>query len=335
MSSIDVFQYVYPNDNDMFSKFSGDEIQNLIVLLDDYYLKLRNTLDIKRSITFGLEIEYEYANNEEISKELGDLLYVDRWVLKKDGSLEKGGEISSPVLNDNETTWKELKRVCKVIIEHARIGDKSSSHVHIGSHILEKKENYYVNFMRLWSAYENIIFRFCYGEYLNNRPNIVKYAKPVSKLLKDNCDKFDKNEISFLHLLFNLSNTRYQAVNFENLKYTYSRNYGSYNTLEFRCPNGSLEPTIWQNNVNLFVKLLEYSKNNNYDKDLINHRYDMEEGYMDLDWYNKIYLEEALELCDLIFDNNLDKVYFLKQYLKSFEDIKYISEYKKCKKLVK
>ena len=34
---------------------------------------------------------------------------------------------------------------------------------------------------------------------------------------------------------------------------------------------------------------------------------------------NDIYLDEALELCDLIFNNNFDKVYFLRQYLKSFE----------------
>ena len=31
------------------------------------------------------------------------------------------------------------------------------------------------------------------------------------------------------------------------------------------------------------------------------------------------YLEQAVELADLIFDNNLDKVYFLRQYIKSFE----------------
>ena len=27
-----------------------------------------------------------------------------------------------------------------------------------------------------------------------------------------------------------------------------------------------------------------------------------------------IYLEQAIELSDMIFDNNLDKIYFLKQY---------------------
>ena len=30
-------------------------------------------------------------------------------------------------------------------------------------------------------------------------------------------------------------------------------------------------------------------------------------------------MDQALELCDMIFTNNLDKVYFLRQYLKSFQ----------------
>lgn len=37
-----------------------------------------------------------------------------------------------------------------------------------------------------------------------------------------------------------------------------------------------------------------------------------------LKWYDEIYLEQALELCDMIFTNNFNKVYFLRQYLKSF-----------------
>ena len=36
--------------------------------------------------------------------------------------------------------------------------------------------------------------------------------------------------------------------------------------------------------------------------------------------YNKVYIEDALNFADIVFDNNLDKVYFFKQYLKSFEE---------------
>ena len=35
--------------------------------------------------------------------------------------------------------------------------------------------------------------------------------------------------------------------------------------------------------------------------------------------YDLIYVEDALEFADLVFDNNLDKMYFLRQYFKNFE----------------
>ena len=42
------------------------------------------------------------------------------------------------------------------------------------------------------------------------------------------------------------------------------------NTIEFRCPNGTLNPIIWQNNVNLFAHLL--SSDNLFQADLVNTR---------------------------------------------------------------
>ena len=41
--------------------------------------------------------------------------------------------------------------------------------------------------------------------------------------------------------------------------------------------------------------------------------------YSYLEWYEEIYLDQSLELADMLFDNNLDKIYFLRQYLKSFQ----------------
>ena len=41
------------------------------------------------------------------------------------------------------------------------------------------------------------------------------------------------------------------------------------------------------------------------------------ENYGDFDSYNDIYYDQAIELCDLIFNKNIDKIYFLRQYLKN------------------
>ena len=35
--------------------------------------------------------------------------------------------------------------------------------------------------------------------------------------------------------------------------------------------------------------------------------------------YNQLFTEQAIELSDMIFDNNLDKIYFLRQYIKDGE----------------
>ena len=51
-----------------------------------------------------------------------------------------------------------------------------------------------------------------------------------------------------------------------------------------------------------------------------------------MNMYSKIDIDKAFLLCDAIFDNNLDKLYFLKQYFKDFAEAKI---YKKSKKFTK
>ena len=51
--------------------------------------------------------------------------------------------------------------------------------------------------------------------------------------------------------------------------------------------------------------------------------------------YNEINLRNVLEFVDLVFDNNLDKIYFLRQYLKNFQENYGIKVAVKAKKFVK
>ena len=84
--------------------------------------------------------------------------------------------------------------------------------------------------------------------------------------------------------------TRNQAVNFKNI--------GSYekDTIEFRCPNGTLNPVIWQNNINLFVHLLEYAKSPDFNYDVIFKRTNkVNNNSMKLLLYSKIDLFQATE----------------------------------------
>ena len=237
---------------------------------------------------------------------------------------------------DNTKNWTDLKEACNIIEKYAKVGNNTASHIHIGAHILGNDINNWLNFIKIWATYENIIFRFSYGEYLNERPNIKVFAYPIAdtftylyELLKNNSD-FD----DFFNNYSKLNLNKYFSVNLlnalDNYKYFNKNNHLDItNTIEFRCPNGTLEPIIWQNNANLFAKLLIYSKNNNFNHDIIDKR----KTTTNINNYKIISLEQSLELADLIFTNNLDKIYFLRQYLKSYEESDKIL--KKSKRFIK
>ena len=229
---------------------------------------------------------------------------------------------------DTKQTWKELDEVCSIINPLAKIDVNSGGHIHIGTHILGIEKNSWINFLKLWSVYENIIFRFSYGEYLTARPEIMQYASVMKRDFWKKQKEFNSENKNINKLIQNIKGDKYNAVNFENVDYINPNYFSEDNTIEFRCPNGTLDSVIWQNNVNFFVKLLLYSKSASFNDDIVQKRHELTENkYYGLEWYKEIYIDQALELCDMMFDNNLDKVYFLRQYLKSFEvskDNKYI-----------
>lgn len=314
-----LFEFLRPNENDQLMDLKSSDLQELLYRLDKYYLELRTTLGFDKTVTFGLELEFENAMRKRIEEKLEAMNLLSRWPLVNDDSLTKGAEINSPILKDEIDTWIELKDVCKIVSNYAVIGKHSGGHIHIGTQVLGESKDSWMNFIRLWSVYENIIFRFLYGDKLTGRKSISEYAKPISRKLWSNYEylkEYENIPLSFIKGV--LYSERYQAVNFANVIFG-DRTFRN-NTLEFRCPNGTLEPVVWQNNVNLLVNILKYSKNGKFDEDLImKRRKENIDKYSYLEWYDEIYLDQSLELADMLFDNNLDKVYFLRQYLKSFQ----------------
>jgi hypothetical protein len=315
-----IFKLLNINNNDTLSKLHGNDIQNIIYFLNKYYLELRTNLNLKSEDTFGLELEFEHSNNLKISEELNNA-----WILKSDASLEDGGEVNSPILSDQKSVWTNLKNTCTIIKEYSKPGEKAAGHIHVGAQVLGNNYSNWLNFIKLWSTYENVLFRFGYNEYLTERPQITKYAGPISHELwlsagNIEYDNYVKESFPFrfCYLKDLLPYARPQAVNFINISDPSLMKLK--NTIEFRNFNETLNPIIWQNNVNLLVKLLNYCCRDSFDLDIIENRHKMnEEIYNSINLYREIYLNEALELADLIFDNNLDKVYFLKQYLKNYE----------------
>ena len=303
-----IWECINPKNNDYFSKMNEIEIKELLYYLDDYYLDYRDTLNLDSNTTFGVELEYEEISYKVIEK----ILYKEElydWLSKKDLSISIGGEVISPILRDNLKKWQELKRTCNILNEYAKTLDHSSTHVHVGAHILGDDPKNLLNFIKLWSAYENIIFHFSYGEHLSARPIINMYSSRLKEIFYADYHKAKHKSVE--EILYLVAHRRTQAVNFNNL--TSLKEIKPKNTIEFRCPNGTFDPVICQNNINLFTKLLKYAKNSNFNEDIVDRSF---KNNLNLRDYDIINLKEALELVDLIFDNNLDKIYFLRQYLK-------------------
>lgn len=348
-----ILSYLKPNDNEMLSSVNEEEIKHLIQYLDKYYLEYRNNLNILNDNTFGIEIEFENYSRWygegffEFRDKLKKIVKNDKWQVVADWSLHSGGEIVSEVLTDTKGNWDKVKGVCNFISTLGEVGANCGAHVHVGSQILGDNPVYWKRFFKLWSVYENIIYRFCYGEHFGYRPTIMKYSRPAAsfymsklKLLKD------KNNYNVLEMLWSmeplLSEDRY-TKNFglsywrilADDKSNIYRDINEFNkgcTVELRVPNGTFNEIIWQNNINFFIKMMLYCKSDKYNQDIIDRRMVLvEDKFSNLLSYSSIYLDQVLEFVDMIFDNNLDKIYFLKQYIKEIDEHK--RDFSKTKKL--
>lgn len=330
----EIFKFLYPTSNDMLSKMSNSDRLYMLSLIKKYYLDLRNKLELSSDITFGLELEFEECNRNIIDKEIEKNFYSKGWRVKDDGSLINGGEVITPRLSDSDDIWIDLRRVCDILDKNSFLMDNTGGHIHIGMHILGNNPKYWGNFAKLWMTYENVIFRFLYGEYISARKGILDQARPISSDLIKNLDRInDRAKKINAYQMFkvldagdNFKERRKRAVNFTNVDELSSYQYDMIldgdkvkNTIEFRSPNGTLNPVIWQNNVNLLVHLFMYAKSDRFNEDIINTRMLQiidSKIPSNLRMYSRIYVDQAIELADLIFDNNLDKVYFLRQYFK-------------------
>lgn len=292
----------------------------------DTNIPYRKKLEINRKNTFGTEIEFENASFDKIREVLNLRDNLHNWNLVHDGSVEfeyegkaYGGEVVSPILTDSINTWKQLRTVCKLIKNNIGLtGEKASSHIHIGIKAFEENKKYLLNFIKLWVSYEHVIYRFAYGEKDYPRKLLCEYAAPCAyRLFECLLEINNKKEFSFGDIIDYIYDISEIGISFGyGLRFNSSNhNPKRKDTIEVRCPNGTLNESIWQNNINFFIKLLEYSASDNFDEELINKRV-QNYKYIYIDDYKNIYLEDALELSNLIFTKEEDKLYFLKQYLK-------------------
>lgn len=247
----------------------------------------------------------------------------------------------------------------------ATIAGNTASHIHIGTHMIDTPEKLSLLLKTLVVFEPIIFkFGYGYDEepreYLRAVPNrcafsIMMTPKRVKNFIEA-LDKYNYNSPGEMNKCFKdflAMELAYRPVfnfngfDFNKLQYRLGTDEPSeYDHMEVRCFNGTLNEEIAQNNINLishiFMAVIEgkldikyineeyakyakkkYSFNSKYA--LFEEEKEIPQYNRLLDGFNKIKMEKALKLADMIFDNELDKYYFLKQYLKLFyKDEEYI-----------
>ncbi len=291
---------------------------NMAVNTQEAIKELHSKAKIKlpTNMTIGMEIEC-LGSMSSTFKEKGEAFF-DDWTRKNDGSLtpdgatEDGIEITSPILTgSNDKTTNEIFKASTILEEFGQYtNDSCGGHVHIGSNYLTSVQAWH-NMLELWSNTESLLYVISNEKGTIPRKGIADYAEPVSgefeKALEEGSInlKDEKDLMQFKYIVCNFQKNKYKGINFRNL-------FGM-TTIEFRLANGTVNPEVWIENINLFGGLLKASQElsiiqaKNY-----NERTDEEKSYLECfesirngNLMEKEKLEKLLELVIEESDRNI------------------------------
>ena len=230
---------------------------------DDEYLEsvideFEGEIFLPEDITIGIEIECVGRLSEVLMKRKK----IDGWTCEndisvKDDDYSKGVEVISPILNENNAErTRKIKKIAgtlKKIEQHTN--ETCGGHIHIGANYLTTVQAFN-NLEELWANNERILYIISNKEGELPRENIKDYAKPVSIEMESELENTiqinDDNDVeSFKQRLADLQKKRNQGVNFLNLA------ENGKGTIEFRLSNGTVDPKVWIENINLYGGLVK------------------------------------------------------------------------------
>lgn len=274
---------------------------NMQEILNNTPFLFRPQLTIPTDINFGLEIEIEDIDHDLVVKQVQEE-FGPRFKVKKDVSLRKdyNAEIITPVLRNTKDTWIMLKKLGILIERLQPHYDNCSFQINYDASLLPTIDDK-VRFLKLFAVYEDIIYRFSKGEDEYYRITLSEYAAPVIPVIKEYKDKSTDE-----YLVDEFTSIKGSGVNFKKR---------INDLIEFRTPNGTHNILLWQNYITTFYYLLKLATNPNIDKEALDKYIDDFNQLYVLDLYEIEDIEKALELSNMLFTNELDKRYFMKQYI--------------------
>ena len=214
--------------------------------------EIRKKIQLPEDMTIGIEIESEGQFSKLLPCEIMG------WKAKPEDSLFNGIEVVSPPLNSTKDNCEQIYNVCNVLNSVGQtVTEKCAAHIHIGANYLKSKQAY-INLLEIIGNTEDLIYIISNKPGENLREGISEYSLPISKKLED---AFENNKINtsdgniedFIKDLKEIQVNRYSGINFNNVN-------TEKNTIELRTANGTLDPDIWIENVNLFGGIIKVSQ---------------------------------------------------------------------------
>lgn len=270
----------------------------------DEYLN-RKIIDKRIYIPYGIEIEAEsipFDNGKRVISHKID----DTWLLKSDDSLiDKGLEISSPVLSNDKDTLVRLKKLAKTLDYLGATFNNAS--LQLNFDYLNKSDDDIIYLLKVFSIYQNVICRYSTGIDDSLRKSFFDYAIPLGDLFRyrfrTNAIKIDSYRRFINNKSFSLS-----------LKTLTKKNQDPIKVIEFRTPNGSSNYYLWMNYIIFFSSFLTSVNKNQFDRDYVDYSFDHLVFADSLDKLIAIDEDKACELADIIFITDEEKDCFFKQY---------------------
>lgn len=307
--------------NTNVSELRGNDLRSFLLDLEEYFLVYRDTLGLANE-QFGTEIEYQKASKDKVAEFIRNHKDISSdWCSVYDGTVMDGGEVRSPVMMDRKCFWAELKLILDFLKSlQVDTSQRAGGHIHVSAAILGDDFLSWRVFLKLVSCYEHVLYRFFFGDKSCGRETISHYAPPISKYIYSDLSIIDEAQ-SFKSLCsYFRSINRYSSINFKNVNTCHPYALDIKNTIEFRMPNATTNEVVLQNNINTAVKMVRVCKMGVINEDFLNYKLKYHYNSHVEKFCNTICLKDALEFADLVFDNNLDKIYFLRQYFKDFSE---------------
>lgn len=279
-------------------------------------------LDLPSTMTLGAEIECVGAYKTEIldlEKKLRTygVDYLNRFRVKYDTSVHKtdkqgqlGAEVVTGIMEDTVEDWTNFRNACLFL---KAIGCEANrtcgGHIHIGTNTLGVDKRAWEVFLKTWAEAEPLIYMISNRRGEKTRKGVDHYAKLSDSSIHSIDWKSVKirDESDVTRIAGRISDDGWGGDRYRGLNLTNVGTLGK-NTVEFRLSNGSVDYSVWRENMMLYGRMMQMAKMQSIDPS-------RKKKEMEAFFEHGIPEKEKMKrLLNLVFDNDEEKEIFYKRW---------------------